>query len=214
MQIYALTDETLMPRERFLDMVDAAIDGGARMIQFREKRRAFEESVALGRDLAALCAERGVPLIVNDSISLAVAIGADGVHLGKDDAGITDARAVLGARAIVGVSCYADVNRALDAQSAAASYVAFGACFPSRTKPEAPHVELEVVRHARAALFIPMCGIGGITAANAPLMVEAGADMVAVCDAVFGGSDVRERTRAIVESIRLAEDARRLVMPG
>lgn len=206
MILYVLTDELLLPPADFLGRVEEALRGGAGMIQFREKIRSFDESVALGRHLATLCRRYGAPLIVNDSVPLALAIGAAGVHLGKDDAGVEEARRALGSTALIGVSCYADLERARTAQAMGADYVAFGACYPSRTKTTATPVSIATICAACAELRIDVCCIGGIDATNVKPLADAGAEIIAVCAAVFGGTDVYERTRLLINAAR-AESA-------
>jgi thiamine-phosphate pyrophosphorylase len=185
--LYAITDG---PRADLLDVVALALAGGARVLQYRDKTtdmvRRRREASALKR----LCAAHGVPLIVNDDVALAQEIGADGVHLGEDDNGVAEARTALGERAIIGVSCYDSLERARTAAKAGANYIAFGAFFPSPTKPYARHASSELLRQS-AALGVPRVAIGGITPDNGASLIEAGADCLAVISAVFGASDVR-----------------------
>jgi thiamine-phosphate pyrophosphorylase len=171
---------------------------GAALLQYRNKRA----DAALCREqataLLSLCRRAGVPLLVNDDWGLAAAIGADGAHLGGNDGAIAEARAALGANAILGASCYGEIARARAAADAGASYVAFGAFFPSVTKPLAPRADPGVLAEA-AALGLPRAAIGGITPDNAQPLVDAGADLLAVIGAVFDAADpasVAERLRA------------------
>jgi thiamine-phosphate pyrophosphorylase len=185
--LYAITDG---PRDDLPDVAAHALAGGARLLQYRDKtadatRRRAEASALLG-----LCRAHGVPLIVNDDVALARAIGADGVHLGKEDGDVAAARDALGSGAIIGVSCYDSLERARAGAAAGADYVAFGAFFPSPTKPYAPRAALDLLRQS-AALGVPRVAIGGITPDNAPSLVEAGADFLAVITAVFRAGDVR-----------------------
>ena len=185
--LYAITDG---PRDDLPEVVARALAGGARVLQYRDKTadaaRRHAEAIALKR----LCDAHAVPLIINDDIALAAAVGAAGVHLGRDDGDVAAARAALGAGAIVGMSCYDSLDRARAAAAAGASYVAFGAFFPSPTKPHAAHASLDLLRQS-AALGLPRVAIGGITPDNAPSLVEAGADFLAAISAVFGAADVR-----------------------
>jgi thiamine-phosphate pyrophosphorylase len=137
-----------------------------------------------------MCRPLGVPLIINDDVELAAQVMAKGVHLGKGDADIASARAKLGPNAIIGVSCYNDLDCAIDAEQAGADYVAFGSFFPSRTKPNAVKAEMELLRQAKQQLTIPVVAIGGINADNGAQLVEAGADMLAVITELFGQADV------------------------
>jgi len=170
--------------------VEAALAGGAAMIQYRAKDAPRELAIAQAKRLAALCRDHGVPLVVNDSVELALEAGADGVHLGRDDGDPREARRRM-PQAIVGVSCYADPERARAAASAGADYVAIGSVFASSTKPGAVRAPLELLARAREAAGVPVAAIGGITPANAPQAIAAGADMVAVINAVFDAPDVR-----------------------
>lgn len=195
--LYAITNEDCLRTEESIDRVDAAIRGGARIIQYRNKRGdAACERQALA--LARLCAERGVLLIVNDDPRLAQECRA-GVHLGKTDSDIASARARLGRQAVIGVSCYNDLERALTAQAQGADYVAFGRFFPSRTKPDAVQATPALLRAAKARLRIPIVAIGGITPDNGAVLLEAGADALAVIDGVFGQPDPEQAARRYCE---------------
>jgi thiamine-phosphate pyrophosphorylase len=189
--LYAITDSALLPADRLVDTVSHAIAGGAVLVQYRDKQSPPQLRRAQAIALQTLCEARGVPLIINDDLDLAVHCRAAGVHLGREDVGLAEARARLGAGAIIGVSCYADLERARAAAAAGADYLAFGRFFPSETKPEAKPADPELLRAARRELDIPLCAIGGITADNAPLLLEAGADLLAVIHGLFGQPDVR-----------------------
>ncbi len=198
--LYAITDG---PRADLLDVCAAALDGGARVLQYRDKSDDVPRRLREARALQALCAARGVPLIVNDDVALTAAVGAAGVHLGADDAAIADARARLGDGAIIGVSCYDSLERARHAAAAGADYLAFGAFHPSPTKPQARRATPDLLRGARA-LGKPLTAIGGITADNAPALIEAGADCVAVISALFGAADVRAAARRFASLFEVA----------
>jgi thiamine-phosphate pyrophosphorylase len=191
--LYAITDG---PRADLLDVCSAAIEGGAALLQYRDKTTDRPRRLAEASALAALCALHGVPLIVNDDIDLAAAVGAAGVHLGEDDADVAAARARLGAHAIVGVSCYDSLDRARSLAAAGADYLAFGAFHPSPTKPDARKATPSLLRAAKA-LGVPLVAIGGITARNGAPLVEAGANYLAVISAVFGARDVRAAARSL-----------------
>ncbi|HET7125806.1 MAG TPA: thiamine phosphate synthase [Lysobacter sp.] len=153
---------------------------------------ALRETASL---LLTACREAGVPFIVNDDARLAREVGADGVHLGEHDGGIAEARALVGDDAIIGVSCYDDLQRARDAAAAGADYIAFGAFFPSPTKPNARRASTDLLR-ASAGLDLPRVAIGGITPDNAHPLVAAGADLVAVVSGVFDAPDPIRAARA------------------
>ena len=189
--LYAITDAALIPADRLVEAVSHAIAGGAVLVQYRDKTSPPQLRRAQALALQTLCEARDVPLIINDDLELAVHCGAAGVHLGRDDPDPAAARERLGPGAIIGVSCYADLERARAAAAAGADYLAFGRFFPSRTKPEATPADPELLRAARRELDLPLCAIGGITPANAPLLLKAGADLLAVIQGLFGQPDVR-----------------------
>lgn len=193
--LYAITDPSLLPGARLLSAARAAIDGGASVLQYRNKLADAATRLREAEALNALCREAGACFLVNDDIELAQACGAHGVHLGQRDGAIEDARALLGADAMIGQTCHASLALALAAQAAGANYVAFGRFFPSRTKPEAPPASLDWLPEARAAIDIPIVAIGGVTVENAPLLIRAGADAVAVIHDLFSAADVAARAR-------------------
>ena len=167
----------------------------AACLQYRNKRADADQCRRQADGLRALCSTAGVPLIVNDDATLATVVGADGVHLGEHDGAIATARALLGNDAIIGVSCYDDPLRATNAAAQGADYVAFGAFFPSVTKPDARCAPLELLRNART-LDLPRVAIGGVSPDNAPLLIAAGADLVAVISGVFDAPDPVAAARA------------------
>lgn len=164
-------------------------------LQYRNKQASAATKRLQADALRALCSSAGVPLIVNDDAALAAAVGADGVHLGEHDGAIATARALLGNDAIIGVSCYDDAHLALEAAAQGADYVAFGAFFPSPTKPRARRAPIELL-HPTARPGPPRVAIGGITPDNAPALIAAGADMVAVISGVFDAPDPLAAARA------------------
>lgn len=188
--LYAIADSTYLTPQNFVTASEAALVGGARVLQYRDKHSSAAQRVTIARALNDLCRGHGVPLIINDDVQLAASIGAAGVHLGRDDADVGAARALLGKDAIIGLSCYNQLERAQGAQAAGANYVAFGSFFASRTKPQAVRASLELLRAARAALTIPIVAIGGITPENGGSLIEAGADALAVIEGVFGRADM------------------------
>jgi thiamine-phosphate pyrophosphorylase len=164
-------------------------------LQYRNKRAAAAQRARQAGALRDACARRGIPFIVNDDASLAASVGADGVHLGEHDGAIAAARALLGNDATIGVSCYDDIDLAGIAAAQGADYLAFGAFFPSPTKPRARRASLDQVRAARR-LELPLVAIGGITPDNAPALVAAGIDLVAVISGVFEAADPVAAARA------------------
>ncbi len=196
--LYVITDPVLTPPLQLVDRVGAALRGGADLVQLRHKNAPREVLLEEGRRLLALCRRFDVPLIVNDHPEIAREIGADGVHVGKDDPPVSEARRILGPRAIIGASAYGSIDLAVDLERQGASYVAFGAVFPSPTKPEEPVVPLSVLREARKHLQIPIVAIGGITLENLEVLYrEARPDLFAVVSAVFGAPDPEAAARQL-----------------
>ena len=187
--LYAITDAILCRATGLEAAVAAALAGGARLVQYRDKGEDADRRLREARALLRLCRARGVPLIVNDDPELARRAGADGVHLGRGDPDPGRARALLGPAAIIGVSCYDDLDRAREAAAAGVDYLAFGRFFPSATKPDAVPASLDLLRQARRELDLPLVAIGGITPENGALPIAAGADMLAAVEAVFGQPD-------------------------
>lgn len=190
--LYAITPETTDGRHLLVD-VEAALVGGCRIVQFRDKRSAMPERVARAHALRGLTRRFDASLLINDDLALAVLVGADGVHLGRDDGNLALARAVLGPGKILGTSCYADPDAASRASAAGADYVAFGAVYPSATKPQAPPAAVDLFLRAKTTLSTATCAIGGITLANAPPLIAAGADMLAVISDLFSAPDIAAR---------------------
>ena len=188
--LYAIADTGLAAALSLDLQVAAAIQGGARVIQYRDKGEDQGRRMREAESLLSICRAHRVPLIVNDDLALAAAVGADGIHLGRDDVPLPLARERLGASAIIGVSCYNQLERARRAESDGADYVAFGRFFPSLTKPDAVAADADLLRMARARIRLPLVAIGGITPDNGSLLVRAGADMLAVIHGVFGQTDI------------------------
>ena len=198
--LYAITpfnSAHILPVSTLIEQVRLAIDGGVRLLQFRDKSPDEKSRLDKARALKSLCGDNAVTLLINDDVALAGEVGADGVHIGADDASIQHAREQLGKTAIIGVSCYNQLALAQQAQSAGADYVAFGRFFPSQSKPNAVQAELALLEQAKSTLQVPVACIGGITAENATLLVRRGADMLAVIDGIFGQPDIRQAARDI-----------------
>ena len=181
--LYAITQPDGKAIAEVVADVEAALRGGAAVIQYRDK--APLDALRLAQELLAVCRAFAVPLLINDSIELAAAVGADGVHLGRDDGALAEARQHLGAHAIIGVSCYNSVERAEQLAAQGADYVAFGRFFPSSSKPLAAPAELDSLRLAKQRLSVPIVAIGGIVPDNGASLLAAGADLLAVIGGVF-----------------------------
>lgn len=195
--LYAITPSALcLEPARLLTAVSAALRGGARLIQYRDKSRDTARRLESARALVALCERHSAKLIVNDDVELAAAVQAHGVHLGLDDAPLSQARLRLGPNRIIGITCQDSLERARAASEGGADYLALGAFFPSRTKPNARRASLELLRAARIDTSLPICAIGGITAENAGPIIDAGADLIAAVEGVFGAFDIEAAARA------------------
>jgi thiamine-phosphate pyrophosphorylase len=194
-----ITDTQLIPRERFVEAVEAAVRGGATMVQLREKETPREEVIHLAREVLAVTRRYGALLIVNDHPAIAREVGADGAHVGREDPPVAEARAMLGPEAIIGASCYGDVARAVAAEQAGADYVAFGTPFPSPTKPKRTDISLGIFQEVKQRVKVPVFAIGGITIDNAPQVIDAGADGIAVVSGVFGAPDIEAAARAMAQ---------------
>lgn len=203
--LYAITDPQLLAGDRLIAGVEAALRGGAVMVQYRDKSAASSTRLARARNLLALCRQWDRPLIINDDLDLALRIGAQGVHLGQDDATPAAARERMGPQAIIGATCHQSLDLAMRARDAGASYLAFGRFFVSSTKPQAPPAPLSVLGQAKA-LGLPRAAIGGIGTDNARQVVEAGAELLAVVQGLFGAQDIEQRATRFVQ---LIENCRR-----
>jgi thiamine-phosphate pyrophosphorylase len=190
-------DDPLLPRLSAL--VKAALDGGAPFVQYRNKVASRPLRRAQAAEMLRICRAAGAKLIINDDVWLAVEIGADGAHLGRGDApggSLTAARDALGPKRVLGVSCYNELACGEEAAAAGADYLAFGSVFPSRTKPAAVLASLELLGEAKRRFGLPVAAIGGITLDNAPQVIAAGADMIAVVSDLFDAMDIKARATA------------------
>ncbi len=190
--LYAVTPDTADTAD-LLAKVEAALSGGARLLQYRNKSATAALRLSQARALLALCWEYQAPLIINDHLELALALDAPGLHVGGEDGAVAEARKRLGPGKILGVSCYGRLESAVAAADAGATYVAFGGFFPSKVKPGAgaARTPVKLLGEAKRALSLPVVAIGGITLDNAPALLSAGADSVAVISALFEAPDIR-----------------------
>ncbi|MCC4310256.1 MAG: thiamine phosphate synthase [Alcanivorax sp.] len=198
--LYAITDPRLTPGDSMLSAAEAALRGGASMLQYRDKHADTATRRHRAARLALLCQDHGALFIVNDDAALAAEVEADGVHLGQSDGAVDSARRLLGSDKLIGVSCHGRLELAQKAADEGADYLALGRFFDSRTKPEAPPATLETLRRARRRFHQPLVAIGGVNAHNAGQLIEAGADAVAVIHALFGLADPADVTHAGVEA--------------
>lgn len=200
--LYAITPDEA-DTDLLVAKVEAALQGGISLLQYRNKQANHKLQTQQASAILPLCRQYQVPLIVNDSVKLCLTLDADGVHLGTDDGNIAEVRARMGADKMLGASCYNRFDLALSAQQAGATYVAFGACFASSTKPHAPVASLDLFKQAKAQLRIPAVAIGGITLTNASSLIQAGADSIAVINAIFSPNftldDVKTTTQQFAQ---------------
>ena len=207
--LYAVTPDVADTR-RLIPKAQAALAGGARLLQYRNKSAGPALRLAQAHALLALCRKYRALFIVNDHLDLALAVNADGLHLGADDGSLAAARAQLGPARLLGASCYDRLELALEAELLGADYVAFGSFYPSRVKPGAVRAPLALLREARRRLSIPVVAIGGITHENAPQLIAAGAHSLAVVSALFDADDVELAARRFNALFEQREPATRL----
>ena len=189
--LYAITPD-MADLNTLIHKTQLAIEGGASMVQYRSKIRNHDVKMQQCAAILRLCREYNVPCIVNDDVEICRVLKADGVHLGENDDNIAEVRAILGEDSIIGSSCYDQLNRAKQAQKEGASYVAFGAVFPTPTKPNAPRATLELLREAKSEIQIPIVAIGGITMNNAHDVIETGIDAIAVITSLYESNSIKE----------------------
>lgn len=200
--LYAVTPD-LVDTRQLLALTEAALAAGVTLLQYRDKISPMAEKLTRSRALVSLCRQHRARLIINDDVVLAIASGADGVHLGGGDGSIRDARRLLPTNTIIGASCYNDLALAQQALADGASYVAFGACFASPTKPAARLVTDEQLKTFRTALGAdtPICGIGGITLGNVA-QLNGKVDAVALISELFGSADQPASPEHVQERVR------------
>ncbi|KAF1051969.1 MAG: Thiamine-phosphate synthase [Stenotrophomonas maltophilia] len=195
---YAITDTQLLADGRLLPYVEAALKGGARLLQYRDKSSDTSRRLREAQALRDLCERHGAELLINDDAELAAKLGV-GVHLGQTDGSLAAARALLGRQALIGATCHASLDMADAAVREGASYVAFGRFFASQTKPGASSASPELLEQVRQRIALPRVAIGGVTLDNGPELIARGADLLAVIHALFGAdspAEVERRARA------------------
>ena len=185
--LYAITESN---SKNLIENVTLALKGGIKILQYRNKQASSQQKQQEAQALAALCKKFNTPFIINDDIQLAQKVRADGVHLGRDDGSILAARAQLGDKAMIGVTCYQDIEIARQAEKLGANYVAFGSFFASPTKPQAPRAGIKLLQQAKQEISLPICCIGGITLENASTLIDNGADMIAVISSLFASDNI------------------------
>lgn len=199
--LYLVTDRRWLGERTLWDSVEEAIRGGVTLIQLREKEISSREYLELAQRVKEVTDRYGIPLIINDRIDIAMAIDADGVHLGPEDLPVPIARKLLGIGKIIGASA-ASVDEALLLQAQGADYLGVGAVFPTATKQGTEKVGLEDLRRIKAAVRVPVVAIGGINAGNAGPVMETGVDGVAVVSAIMDQADIREAARRLLPLLK------------
>jgi len=202
--LYAVTDSHYIQPNMLSNAVQHAVIGGAVMVQYRDKGRNPGRRKREAAQLRDICHDHDALLIVNDDVRLAEEIGADGVHLGRDDLPVAAARKALGESAIIGASCYTSIGFARRARDEGADYVAFGSFFPSQTKGRAERAYSDVLTTARSEMELHIVAIGGIMPENGASLIAAGADMIAACSGVFNQRDPESAARHYANLFRNA----------
>ncbi|MEG6549304.1 thiamine phosphate synthase [Desulfocurvibacter africanus] len=204
LSVYLVTDRPLCQGRDLLDIVGQAVRGGVSMVQLREKMADTREFVELARALKAMLAPQGVPLLINDRVDVALAAGADGVHVGQGDMHVLDVRRILGPRAILGLSTDT-LEQVLEAEGLPVDYYGVGPVFPTSTKTDFSHQPwgIEGLRRLRPRISRPMVGIGGVDVGNAARIVSAGAEGVAVVSAICSAPSPKDAARALAKAVAI-----------
>ena len=203
LRLYAVTDSAWLNGRSLAEVVREAIEGGATVVQYREKNKGYEDVLKEAREVCAVCREYGVPFIMNDSVEIAIAVDADGVHLGLDDGDLKAARELLGEGKIIGASTH-NVQEALSAQAQGADYLGCGAVFGSTTKTDISSITPEILAQVTSAVQIPVVAIGGINRDNISMLNGCSLAGAAVVSAIFAQKDIRaaaKEMRALAEKL-------------
>ena len=192
--LYAITDQNHADFATMLSKTEKILAAGAKFLQYRNQKNSPNTLLKEAQQLQKICRSYHVPLIINNNVTLATQIHADGIHLGATDISVAAARRQLGENIIIGCSCYNDLNRAHRAVATGANYIAFGAFFKSPNKPLAVKAELSLIHQAKRAFDVPIVAIGGITPKNGMALIDAGADMLAVISGLYSAHDASART--------------------
>ena len=199
--LYVITDEYLTPDETVHVYIEDALKAGASIVQYRNKTKSDDEVEDVCRLLQTMCSQYNVPFIIDDRPHLATKIQADGIHIGKDDMPIQEARKIF-PKGIIGVSCYGSIRKAREAEEEGADYVAFGSFFPSPTKPHSGVVSLNVIKKAKEAVTVPICAIGGISQTNIGEIAATNTDMISVVSAAFVGN-TQENVSNLIKGMKI-----------
>ena len=200
--LYAITPDSA-DLNTLIQKTKSAIEGGAFMVQYRSKIQDRDVKMQQCATILRLCREYEIPCIVNDDVDMCRILEADGVHLGEKDDNIAEVRHMLGEDAIIGSSCYDQLDRAKSAQKEGASYVAFGAMFPTSTKPNAPRATLALLKEAKREIQIPIVAIGGITVNNAHDVIKTGIDAIAVINSLYEAKSIKETAETFAKMFQI-----------
>lgn len=199
--LYAVTNRAWVGKQTLYEKIEDALKGGVTLVQLREKSLDYEAFVQEAKEVKTLCAQYGVPLIINDNVEVALAAGADGVHVGIEDAPVAEIRARVGADFIIGATCKT-VAQAQAAEKAGADYMGVGAVFPSPTKQNAIRITAQQLKEICASVAIPAVAIGGITYENVQELAGGGMDGIAVVSAIFASEDIQASTANLKERVK------------
>lgn len=200
-ELYAITDPALLSPIDFSIKIEACLNGGCRLIQFRDKLNS-KDKIQQARILRELCNQYQAKLIINDDLKLAREVGADGVHLGQDDIKISSARDLIKNELLIGATCHGSIELGQKAVDSGADYLAFGRFFPSQTKPSAPAASLSIIHEAKKNFDAPIVAIGGINRINAKIVIEHGADAIAVCHEIFSPNEPHEIEKRVKQYLQ------------
>lgn len=200
--LYVIADGSDLESDRLVDNVTEILAAGVKIIQYRDKTSNRAHRHAIASELKSLMHDHQGILIINDDVSLAKSVNADGVHLGREDCTIGEARKLLGPGKIIGVSCYNRLDNAIRAIDAGTDYVAFGSFARSPTKPDAPHAGIDLMIRAKRELHVPICAIGGLTKENITPLLQAGVDMIAMISAIFAAPSPQRAAREFCRMVR------------
>ena len=197
--LYAITDCQNLDTHSLLEKTEIILMSGAALLQYRNKSADNNLKYDQSKQLQILCKKYHVPFIINDDVELALTLRTDGVHLGRDDTDYITAKTILGPGYIIGVSCYNDLNRAIQLEESDISYVAFGAFFPTTTKKNTATAKPDLIKEARQKLSLPLVAIGGITPENGKVLVKAGTDFIASASGIYGAIDLKTMTEKYID---------------
>lgn len=201
MTLYAVTDRAWAKKKTLMEQVEEALEGGITFLQLREKNLSQEEFIKEAKEMKELAAKYKVPFVINDNIDVALAVDADGVHIGQDDMSVEEARKLLGEDKIIGVSAH-NVNEAMKAQKGGADYLGVGAVCATSTKKDANVVSKEEIKKIKEAVYIPIVAIGGIKKDNIHTLKGTGVDGVAVVSAIFAAEDIKETSKELLDTVK------------